>query len=112
MPAHTSEIKIKIGLDENKVPETLNWEAQDGGMNNSPAKGILLSVWDKKSGDTLKIDLWTKDMLADEMKRFVHQSFMALADTLERATNEADSANAMREFGRHLGEKMNIIEKK
>ena len=112
MPAHKSEIKINIGLDENKIPETIDWEAQDGGMKNSPAKGLLLSVWDKKSGDTLKIDLWTKDMLADEMKKFIHQSFMALADTLERSTNESDAANQMRLFGKQLGEKMNIIEKK
>ena len=72
---------------------------------------MLLSVWDKKSGDTLKIDLWTKDMMADEMKKFVHQSLMALADTLERSTNEKAAAAEMRSFGLHIGEKMNLIQK-
>lgn len=112
MPSHSSEIKINIGLDDNKVPETIEWSAEDGGMKHAPSKAMLLSVWDTKSGDTLKIDLWTKDMMADEMKKFVHQSFMALADTLERATNEKAAAAEMRSFGQHLGEKMNLIQKK
>lgn len=112
MATHKSEIKFNIGLDDNKVPETIEWSAEDGGMKHASAKAILLSVWDRKSGDTLKIDLWTKEMKADEMKKFVHQSFMALADTLERSTSEKDAANDMREFGKYLGEKMDIIKKK
>lgn len=112
MAHHQSEIKFNIGLDENRVPENIEWSASDGGVNHSAAKGLLLSVWDKKSGDTLKIDLWTKDMLADEMKRFIHQSLMAMADSLERATNESDAANDMRNFGKQLAEKMELIAKK
>ena len=26
---HTSEIKFNIGLDENKIPETISWSAED-----------------------------------------------------------------------------------
>ncbi len=29
---HTSEIKFKVGLDENKIPETIFWTAEDGGI--------------------------------------------------------------------------------
>jgi gliding motility-associated protein GldC len=112
MATHKSEIKFEIGLDDNKVPESIEWSAEDGGMKHAAAKAMLLSVWDKKSGDTLKIDLWTKEMMADEMKKFVHQSFMALADTLERSANETEAANEMREFGKHLGEKMGLLRKK
>ncbi len=112
MAKHYSEINFKIGLDENKVPESIEWSAEDGGMKHAPAKALLLSVWDQKSGDTLKMDLWTKDLLADEMKRFVHQTLMAMADTLERATNEKEAAQDMRNFGQQLGNKLELFGKK
>ena len=54
---HTSEITLTVGLDENRVPETLNWSAQDGGVDNEQAKAMLLSVWDSKNKESLKIDL-------------------------------------------------------
>ncbi len=109
MAAHNSEVKFNIGLDENRVPEHIDWTASDGGVNHAPAKAALLSVWDKKSGDTLKIDLWTKDMTTDEMKRFIHQTFMAMTDTLERATDEKEVAQEMRAFGRQIGKKMDLF---
>lgn len=56
----TSEIKVIIDLDQNNVPEKLTWSAQDGGVNNEEAKTVLLSIWDAKAKETLRIDLWTK----------------------------------------------------
>lgn len=112
MVKHHSNINFSIGLDENKVPETIEWSAEDGGMKHAAAKALLLSVWDKKNGDTLKIDLWTKDLLADEMKRFVHQTLLSMADTLERATNETQAAEDMRNFGKELGIKLDLFDKK
>ena len=111
MSHHKSEIKFQIGLDENKVPERIEWSATDGGVNHAKAKAMLLSVWDKKQGDTLKIDLWTKDMLADEMKRLIHQTLLGLSDSLERATNEKEAAEDMRKFAQHLGEKLDLFKK-
>ena len=69
---HTSQITLKVGLDENRVPEELTWSAEDGGIINEEAKAMLLSVWDSKKQESLKIDLWTKDMPVDEMKIFFH----------------------------------------
>lgn len=111
MAHHTSEIKFNVGLDENKVPESIEWSASDGGVNHAKAKAMLLSVWDKKQGDTLKIDLWTKDLLADEMKRLVHQTLLGLSDTLERATDEKGAAEDMRKFAQQLGEKLDLFQK-
>ena len=54
---HTSEITLRVGLDENRIPEKLNWSAQDGGIENEEAKAMLLSVWDSKNQESLKIDL-------------------------------------------------------
>lgn len=111
MAAHSSEIKFKIGLDEDRVPETLEWSAEDGGIKHSPTRAAIISVWDPKTQETLRIDLWTKKMTTDEMKKFIHQSMMALADTLEKATNESESANEIRQFGKQLGQKMNLLRK-
>ena len=84
-----SEIKFTIGLDENQVPEKIDWEAtgsKDGAKK--PCTALLVSVWDGDDKSTLKIDLWTKDMPVDEMKIFFHQALMSMADTFEKATGE------------------------
>ena len=81
MSKTTSEIKFNIELDENKVPETLLWTAKDGGVENEESKAIMLSIWDNINKETLRIDLWTKDMPVDEMKIFFHQTLVAMADT-------------------------------
>ena len=66
----TSEIKFLVELDENRVPEKLTWTAQDGGVDAEEAKAMMLSIWDGKAKETLRIDLWTKEMPVDEMKLF------------------------------------------
>ena len=71
---HTSKIELNVELDENRIPEKLNWTAEDGGVSNAEAKAIFLSVWDAKAQESLRIDLWTKDMPVDEMKLFFHQT--------------------------------------
>src|SRR5688500_930410 len=98
MANNTSEIKIKIELDENRIPEKLTCPAQDGGVVNKPTKAMLLSVWDSRPQETLRIDLWTKDMPVDEMKVFFHQTLVAMIDTFQRATGEDKMADTMRDF--------------
>ncbi len=83
---HTSEIKLNVGLDENKIPETIHWTAEDGGITNEVTKAAMLSVWDPKSKESLRIDLWTKDMPVADMKIFFHQTLSAMADTFQRAS--------------------------
>ena len=111
MAHHTSDIKFQIGLDENKVPEKIEWSATDGGVNHAAAKAMLLSVWDKRNQESLRIDLWTKDMMADEMKQMIHQTLVGLSDALERATGEKEAADFMRKFAQDLGVKMDIFKK-
>jgi gliding motility-associated protein GldC len=108
MEKHTSEIKINVTLDENKIPETLRWTAEDGGVDNEAAKAVLLSVWDHKSKESLRIDLWTKDMPLDEMKIFFHQTLSAMTDTFERATNDAKMSETMRDFCDYFAEKLEL----
>ena len=83
---HNSEIIFKVGLDENKVPEEISWTAKDGGIDNEISKSIMISVWDHKKKDTLKMDLWTKDMPVDEMKQFYHQTLVSMSHTRHTPT--------------------------
>jgi len=105
-----SEIKITVGLDENRIPETIVWDASDGGVTNEEAKALMMGVWDDKTSECLRIDLWTKDMLMDDMKRMFHQTFISMADGYERATDDNALAADMRDFARYFGEKSGIIE--
>ena len=75
-----SKIELNVELDENRVPETLHWTAEDGGITNEEAKAMMLAVWDSKTKESLRIDLWTKDMPVDEMKVFFHQTLVAMSE--------------------------------
>lgn len=109
-----SEIKFTISLDENNLPEKINWEASDTGEAGvHESKAIMLSLWDAKEENTLRIDLWTKDMKVDEMKLFFHQTLVSMANTLQRATGDDKTVAEVREFAQGLAKKMDlIIEKK
>lgn len=106
--AHTSKIEFKVGLDENKVPEKLHWNAEEGGVTNEEAKALMISVWDSKTKDTLRMDLWTKDMPIDEMKQFFHQTLVSMAGTFERATNDEKMSATMRDFCDYFAEKLEL----
>lgn len=104
----SSEIKFTVHLDEHHVPEKIDWEASDANEKSS-CKAMLTSLWDENENNTLRIDLWTKDMLVDDMKRFFHQTIVTMSDTLERATGETEMAKEMKEFGTHFAEKMKLM---
>lgn len=104
----TSEIKFLVELDENRVPEKLTWTAQDGGVEAEEAKAMMLSIWDSKVQETLRIDLWTKEMPVDEMKLFFHQTLVAMSDTFRRATNDEKMADTMKDFCDYFAEKLEL----
>ena len=103
-----SEIKFNIELDENRVPEKLSWTAQDGGVQAEEAKAIMLSIWDSKAKESMRIDLWTKDMPVDEMKIFFHQTLVAMSDTFKRATDDEKMADTMKDFCDYFAEKLDL----
>lgn len=105
----TSEIKFLIDLDENRVPEKLQWSAEDGGVNQQEAKAIMLSIWDSKAQETLRIDLWTKEMPVDEMKKFFHQTLVAMSDTFQRATDDQQMTDTMKDFCDYFAEKLELV---
>jgi len=105
----SSEIKIKVDLNENNLPTNIKWSAEDGSINNKNAAAFLLSIWDPNAKNTMKIDLWTKDMTIEEMKQFFHQSLLSMADTFEKATGENLICEDLRDYCYHFAEKMEIL---
>jgi len=106
---HKSQITLNVGLDENKIPEVITWSAEDGGISNEEAKAFLLSVWDPKNKESLRIDLWTKDMPVDEMQQFFHQTLVAMTDTFMRATQDQKMTDTMKDFTDYFAEKLNLV---
>ena len=108
MANKVSNINIQVEVDENHVPESLNWTAEDGGVKDEEAKAMLLSIWDSKQQETLRIDLWTKDMPVDEMKKFFHQTLVAMSDTFNRATQDEKMTATMKDFCDYFAEKLEL----
>lgn len=105
----TSEIQIKVGLNENNLPIAMKWSAADGNVQDAAAKAFMLSIWDPTENNTMKIDLWTKDMSIEEMKQFFHQSLLTMADTFEKATGEHLICEDLRDYCYHFADKMQIL---
>ncbi len=105
---HTSKIEFTVGMDENRIPEELSWSADDGNINDEQAKALMISVWDSTKKDTLRMDLWTKEMPMDEMKQFFHQTLLSMAETFERATNDEKMSATMRDFCDYFAEKTGL----
>jgi gliding motility-associated protein GldC len=106
-----SAIEIKVGLNANNLPLEMHWSASDGQIENAPAKAMFLSLWNPDDNNTMKIDLWTKEMSVEEMKQFFHQTLLTMADTFERATGENLISEDLRDYCFHFAEKMEIMPK-
>lgn len=105
--SQTSTIHLDVQLDENKVPEKIFWQAAEGGVPRpTEAKAFMLSIWDVAENAALRIDLWTKKMMVDDMNDFFFQTMMTMADTYEKATQHKDIANEMRAFSKTMKTKM------
>ncbi|QOI98368.1 MAG: gliding motility protein GldC [Flammeovirgaceae bacterium] len=82
-------INFSVELDSNNVPDKILWDASDK-PEAAPAqtKSISISLWDQSQKNTLRIDLWTKDMPVDEMKRFYIDCLGGLAQSILTATGD------------------------
>ena len=109
----TSEIQLKVFLDESNIPANITWFASDSQMTEPEScKAFMLSVFDEKSSESLRIDLWTKEMRQDEMDKFFFETFMTMADTYHRANQNEELVKEMKDFAFNFGEKTGIIKRK
>src|SRR5688572_18650662 len=98
-----STIVIDVELDENRIPQTIEWNATEGTSGNAQhAKAVMLSLWDGAEKTALRIDLWTQKMMVDEMADFYYQTFMTMADTYERATKQTELVSEMKTFAKNF----------
>ncbi len=111
MSQSSKKINIEVELDKNHVPKKIKWSADDlQGYDKATARALLLALWDHNNKDTLRLDLWTRDMTIDEMKIFFHQTLVTMADTLEKSTNDERISGDMRDFCDYFAEKMEIAD--
>jgi len=96
-----STITIDVQLDPDKVPQLISWKASASSAQEAQiAKAMMISFWDGTDKSALRIDLWTKDMMVDEMADFFYQTMMTMADTYGRATQQKDMVEDMKKFAK------------
>ena|ERR1700738_5032031 len=96
-----SSINIEVLLDADRVPEQISWNATDTTAESArKAKAMMLAFWDGADKTAMRIDLWTKDMMVDEMADFFYQTFMTMAETYHRATQDQALVSDMKQFAK------------
>ncbi|MNK50292.1 hypothetical protein D3C87_691670 [compost metagenome] len=106
-----AEIKITVELDDNNMPENILWESTDAQTKDQvPVKSMILALWDHNYKNSMRIDLWTKDMPVDEMKRFFYETLQTMGDSFLKATGETLIVEDLRDYCAHFADKMGIIE--
>lgn len=105
----SKKIHITVETDDQHVPSSIVWEADDAqGMDEAQCRAMILSLWDHRNKDTLRLDLWTRTMTVDEMKIFVHRTLLTMADTVEKSIADERIAGDMRDFCEYFADKMGI----
>ena len=98
-------------MDDARMVETIKWNASDSTVENAQkAKAMMLSFWDGAEKTALRIDLWTKDMMIDEMADFYYQMFSTMADTFERATRQKELSDDIKTFAQTFQKKFRAIQ--
>ena len=91
-------LKFEVELDENNLPNSIKMlEDQE---NNSAIylKALMIAAWDAKRKETLRVDIWTKDMPVNDMFILYHQNMMGMATSLEKSTGQDKLAQALRDY--------------
>lgn len=107
-----TKITLHIELDDNDVPQTISWQADDADFDGKKeADAILLALWNNEEKVTFGIDLWTNKMLVENMNILYHQTLLKMADTYNRATNNFEVSEMIRKFSEEFAEKLSLIQK-
>ncbi|MBB6004587.1 gliding motility protein GldC [Arcicella rosea] len=110
-----SEINFKVTLDDQSVPEQIQWSATDNPNEGiEETKSIFVGVWDHYHKGTLALPLWTKDMDVLEMKRFYIEVIGSIGNTLVDATGDQKMStlidNLCRTLTKNLQEEIKAAE--
>ena|SRR3978361_493788 len=108
-----STIKIDVLLDPDKIPQQISWSASDNNTDMAQkAKAMCIAFWDGADRTALRIDLWTKDMMVDEMADFYYQMFFTMADTFQRATQKKELSDDIKNFAKEFQKKFQELQMK
>jgi gliding motility-associated protein GldC len=84
-----SNINFTVHLDQNNIADKILWDASDKpDPSMSETKAISVALWDERQKNTLRIDLWTKDMPVTEMKKFFIDCIGGLGQTILTSTGD------------------------
>lgn len=111
-----SEINFKVQLDDQSIPEQIQWSATDNPNEGiEETKSIFVGVWDHYHKGTLALPLWTKDMDVLDMKRFYIEVIGSIGNTLVDATGDEKMSdlidNLCRTLTKNLQEEIKAAEK-
>lgn len=106
----TSNIRLAVDRTDDTV-EGIRWSADDAPMpGEAMAKAMILALWDHEARQSLRIDLWTRDMSIDDMNDFVFQTLVSLADTYHHATGNQALMAEMKHFARDFADRASRVE--
>lgn len=108
-----SHIKVDVGLDDQNVPQSIHWSATDStAAERQQAKAMMINFWDGNDKAALRIDLWTQEMMVDEMADFFYQTLVGMADSFQRSTGETALVADMKSFAQGFFEKFQENQRK
>ncbi len=109
-----SKIVFDIELDKENIPEKISWTATDNPEGDTPSetKAVSIALWDQTQKHSLRIDLWSKDMPVDEMKKFYIECLAGLGDSVKRSTGDETMAMKIHELCENLVDHVKSTENK
>jgi gliding motility-associated protein GldC len=108
-----SSIKIDIEMSGARIPESITWSASDSTVQDpQQAKAMMLAFWDGHEKTAMRIDLWTQDMMVDEMADFFYQTLITMADSYHRATQQEELVADIKKFAQDFYGKFRDVQLK
>ena len=102
-------LKFEVELDENNLPENIQMVGHQLDKDEVNLKALMIAAWDAQKKETLRVDIWTKDMPVHDMFILYHQNMMGMATSLDKSTGEGKLAEALRDYCVFFAEKTKII---
>ena len=106
-----SKLEFDIQLDVNQIPERIAMSSSDGQVDKLEIKSLMVAAWESEKKESLTIDLWTKDMMINDMYIMYHQTLYSMASSLEKSTGHNKLAGALRDYCDFFAEQTKILSK-
>lgn len=106
MSQTSADIRIRVERDARNDIDNIRWSATDAPVpDEQNARAMILALWDAEERNSLRIDLWTKEMSVEDMNDFFFQTLLTMADTYKNATNNNEMMSDIKHFAREFAEK-------